>query len=106
LVHLNALLFLQSLFYSKYLIVWLKVEGLFAARQGLDKDLIIQMNNISNPGPFVETIARTRTRQNQLVRERSGQSSDADHTTDFQGCFSIHQHYQHAPELAGFGLLH
>lgn len=39
LVHLDTLLFLQGLFDGEYLILWLKVEGLFAARQCFDVDL-------------------------------------------------------------------
>ena len=39
LVHLDSLLFLQLLFHSKNLILWLKVHGLLTASQCLDEDL-------------------------------------------------------------------
>lgn len=39
LVNLDSFLFLQRLFHSQYLVLGLKVQGLLAACQSLDKDL-------------------------------------------------------------------
>lgn len=44
LVHLNTLLFLQSLLDGQHLIFRLKVEGLLTARQGFDKNLCAKTN--------------------------------------------------------------
>jgi hypothetical protein len=39
LIDLNALLFLERLFDGQDFVFWLKVKGLFAARQSLDENL-------------------------------------------------------------------
>lgn len=44
LIDLDALLFLKCLFDGQYLILWLKIEGLFAPCQGLDKNLYLSIH--------------------------------------------------------------
>ena len=40
LIHLYALLFLQLLLHSQHLLFWFEIEGLLAARERLDEDLV------------------------------------------------------------------